>query len=88
MARSKKGSGKGKKGQSKSQVSVTVVPTQGESATQQCALPKGGTVGQVLKSGGISAAKKDLLVNGSPATTDTKLAAGDKLTVTERPQGS
>lgn len=88
MSRGKKGSRKGGKRQGKAQVTVTTVPTQGDSSKETYALTKGATLGQVLQEAGISAAKKDLLVNGDPATTDTKLSAGDNVTVTERPQGS
>ena len=88
MSRKKSGSGKKKSGSQKS-ATIKVVPTQGSSTQTDVTLAKGGTtVGDALKSAGISAERKNLSVGGKSASLDQKLSPGDTLTVEERPQGS
>jgi hypothetical protein len=85
MARKKSGGSKS----SKNQVTVTVVPTQGSSTTKSASLAKkGATLGDTLKAQGIATDRKDFAVNGKPASLGTKLAPGDQVQVSERPQGS
>ncbi|OGH69133.1 MAG: hypothetical protein A2754_02525 [Candidatus Magasanikbacteria bacterium RIFCSPHIGHO2_01_FULL_47_8] len=86
-----------KKGKGKKAVEVTikVVGTDGKPSTKQMKMGKTAmSLGEMLKSAGISGENKDLLVNSKPATLETSLdpkgAVKGKITVqvAERPQGS
>jgi len=78
----------------KVKVNVKVVPTQGKTTTTTIEVKATGTtLKDVLKAAKISPKNKDLLVNGKPASLDTCVEAGDKVSavqveVSERPQGS
>ncbi len=87
--------GRKNKGQ-KIKVEVTVVPTEGKPSTKSVEVEaSGASVEQVLKSAGVSADRKDLLVNNQPATLATHVGPKDvvdakevKVQAAERPQGS
>lgn len=77
-------------------VQVEVVPVSGAKTTKTVKVAaSGATVAEVLNAAGVSAEKKDLLVNGKPATLDTYVTQKDsveakevKVQVSERPAGS
>lgn len=74
-------------------VQVEVVPTSGTKTTKTVELEKSAaSLGEVLATAGVSAANKDLLLNGKPATVGTHVSAKDKkelkVQVSERPAGS
>jgi hypothetical protein len=48
----------------------------------------GPTVSAALAKAKVSAARRDLTVNGQPATGKTHLKNGDEIVVSERPSGS
>lgn len=72
---------------------VEVVPVSGAKTTKEVEMePTGATVGEVLAKAGVSPNNMNLSVNGNPATADTHLPKGAKVTatiqVTERARGS
>lgn len=78
-------------------VKVQVVSADGKPVSTSTEVEMtGASVGEVLKTAGISSKKKDLLVNGQPATLDTHVGPNDvvqakgevTVQVAERPQGS
>jgi hypothetical protein len=87
MGNKKRGSKKG--GKSAGTVTVTVTPTQGSPTEKTLDLAKCATLEGALKACGITPDRKDITVNGTPATDFTAgLKAGDKIGIAERPQGS
>lgn len=80
----------------KIEVTVEMVSTEGKSTQTTIKIGKTGTsLKSVLEEAEISADKKDLFVNGEPATLDTHVSDKDAITakavkvkVSERPQGS
>lgn len=85
-------------------VRVVVVPTAGESQVREATVPmRGATVKDALESVGVAMTNVDIMVDGQPATLETKITAKSKVqaktqeskvqaktqvTVTERPRGS
>lgn len=79
-------------------VHVTIDPTSGDPSNQEVEVAMtGATLGDVLKAAGIKPDKKDLFLNGKPATLETHVTDGQKVTaqspkpevrVAERPRGS
>lgn len=78
-------------------VQIQVVPTDGKPTSTSTEVEMtGASLKEVLAAAGISSKKKDLLVNGQPATLDTHVGPDDvvqakgevTVQVAERPQGS
>ena len=82
----------------KNTITVQVASLTGKPTTHVVNFKKGMTVAQALAAAGISAEGKDLSVQSKPGrrlepgatvvVAQRKLAAGQGVTVTERPQGS
>jgi hypothetical protein len=67
---------------------LKVTPVQGDSTETVVKVAKGATVGGALQQAGISVERKNVTVDGKPADLSAPLAAGQTVTVEERPQGS
>lgn len=70
------------------EVLLAVIPLTGKKQKKEIRVAAKALVRQVLEAGGVDAKKKDITVDGKPATLDTKVSAGSKVEVAERPQGS
>ncbi len=70
-------------------VTVTVTPTQGSPTEKTLDLAQCATLEGALQACGVTPDRKDITVNGTPATDyGVSLKAGDKIGIAERPQGS
>lgn len=72
------------------EVDVKIVPTSGEPTTKKVAVEASATLGEVMKRAGVkSLDKKNLSVDGKPATAETRVTSQSKIVAAhERPQGS
>lgn len=68
-------------------ITVTVVPASGKSREVEVEATA-TTVGEALKAAGVNANNAQISVNGNPATMDTALKQGAKVTLTEKARGS
>ncbi|MDO8492954.1 MAG: hypothetical protein Q7S19_00160 [bacterium] len=71
------------------EVQLEVVPTSGKPITKTVTIEASATLAEVLKEAGVSLDKKNLSVDGKPATPETRVTSASKIVaVHERPQGS
>lgn len=74
---------------SKIQVELTVVPTSGKPSTKTVKVAAtGAKVSEVLAEAGVSPEGKDLYLNDEPASLDTHVQSGQKLSAESREENA
>lgn len=70
-------------------VTVQTVPLSGDPTSQSVPVPRAGlTVLALGEAAKLAVEKKDITVNGQPATLETVVTPGSMVVINERPQGS